>query len=95
MTQPSLTFGVPVHETPGAQRQRLCDQMAALFRSRPGEPIDVAEQAAIGGISGYRSRIADCRRYFGMDIRPEQPMVCWPDGRRRPRAVYRPEGRQP
>jgi hypothetical protein len=93
--QPELDFSAPATDESrprlsADERQRLCDRMALLFRSRPGEPIDVSEQAAVGGVSGYRTRVSDCRRYFGMDIRPEQPMARWPDGKARPRAIYTP-----
>ena len=91
MTPQPLPFDAP--QTPlerARRRQTLCDKMAALFRSRPLQPIDVSEQAAVGGVSGYRTRVSDCRRYFGMDIRPEQPMARWPNGRARPRAIYYP-----
>jgi hypothetical protein len=95
MTEQMLDFSAPATDESrprlsADERQRLCDRMALLFRSRPGEPIDVSEQAAIGGVSGYRTRVSDCRRYFGMDIRPEKPMARWPDGKARPRAIYTP-----
>jgi hypothetical protein len=91
MTEQLLNFDAPQTRLERAQRrQTLCDKMAALFRSRPLQPIDVSEQAAVGGVSGYRTRVSDCRRYFGMDIRPEEPRAKWPDGKARPRAIYYP-----
>ena len=70
----------------------LTERIATLFRSHPGEPIDVADLAAVGGISGYRTRVSEARRHLGMDIRPERPMRRWPDGRPRPMAIYYPTG---
>jgi hypothetical protein len=108
MTPQMLDFSAPARETltdkvatrleRADARQTLCDKLAALFRSRPCQPIDVFELAEVAGISGYRTRISDIRRYFGMDIRPERPMVRWPNGKARPRAIYTPEphhGRPP
>lgn len=75
--------------------QTLTDRLAAFLRAFPGQPIDVAELAAVAGISGFRTRVSECRRELRMDIRPERPRVRWPDGRPRPRAIYTPAEEQP
>jgi hypothetical protein len=86
MVQPSLDFDAPAHDL--YARDTLAKRVAALFRSRPGEWIDVTEFAAIAGIGGWRTRISDCRRYFGMPI--EQRTFKWPDKRNRSRYMYTP-----
>lgn len=83
MTQPELNFG----------RLTLTERMAALFRFRQGEWIDVAVLAECGGIGGWRSRVAELRfPPYGMDI--QWRLLHWPDGRNRSQYRYQPKGRE-
>jgi hypothetical protein len=86
MTQAELNFDAPVKRT-------LCDRMAQYFRLWPGDWLDVADLAAIGGIGGWRTRVSDLRHApYGMTI--EQRLIHWPDGRNRSQYMYKPSGAQ-
>lgn len=45
--------------------QRVADH----FVAHPGQWIDGEALRLVGGRAGYRTRISDARRQFGMDIR--------------------------
>jgi hypothetical protein len=75
MTQVDLDFDAPARET-------LNDKMARHFRWTPNVWVDVMELAQIGGLGGWRSRLAELRfSPFNMNI--ENRQLRWPDGRRR------------
>jgi hypothetical protein len=61
----------------------LTDQVAALFRSRPSEWIDMQTLARVGGIGGWRTRVSDLRRApYDMNIENENHREALdPDGR--------------
>jgi hypothetical protein len=44
------------------RRRAFADQIEALFRSRPGEWIDVDELMATGGRLAWRTRVSDARK---------------------------------
>ena len=79
MTQQPLCFDAPTRDT-------LTDRMAALFRSRAGEWLDILPLAQTGGMGGWRTEVSRCRQRFGMII--EQRMEHWPDGRNRSQYRY-------
>lgn len=60
---------------------RLRDDVAAYFRSRPGEWISMQELARIGGTGGWRTRKNECERQLGMRIENRQHRKRLPDGR--------------
>ena len=62
MTQASLL------DLPAPSKPRRVDLVADYFRARPGQWIDGLVFEAFAGRYGWRSRIADCRREFGMRI---------------------------
>ena len=69
----------------------LTDKMAADFRRRAGEWVDVADLAGVGGIGGWRTRVSELRHApYHMVI--EWRLERWPDGRNRSRYCYRPSG---
>lgn len=47
----------------------LAQSVANTFRANPGRWIDGRKLSKIGGYSGFRTRISECRRDFGMPIR--------------------------
>ena len=47
-------------------------KVAALFESRPGEWIDGRVVAEIAGLYGWRTRISEVRRQYGMNIENRQ-----------------------
>lgn len=51
-----------------ARRQSLTDRLEALFRSRPGDWLSMAELAAVGGLGGWRTRCSDLRLRRAMHI---------------------------
>jgi hypothetical protein len=59
MTGPGLPFGAP---------PSLLDLVAAHFRAHPGQRIPAWELARIGGCGGWRTRVDECRKRFGMSI---------------------------
>jgi hypothetical protein len=82
MTQAELDFSAPCRET-------IADRMAAYFRRHEGRWIDVTELAAVGGIGGWRSRVAELRfPPYGMDV--QWRLQRWPDGRNRSQYRYVP-----
>jgi hypothetical protein len=84
MTEQMLDFDAPARET-------LTDKMAANFKQWPNRWLDVLELAEIGGIGGWRSRLAELRfPPFSMNI--ENRQVRWPDGRRRSQYRFIPAG---
>lgn len=50
------------------RRQSLADALQALFQSRVGEWISLAELARVGGTGGFRTRISELRLQRGMHI---------------------------
>lgn len=67
MTQPSLTFDAPA--------ETYTARVAALLLRHRGEWIDGLEIAKCGGAYGWRSRIADARRTYGLVIENRQRRV--------------------
>ena len=83
MTPQPLPFDAP------QTRETLVDRMLTCFVRRPGEWIDVADLAAVGGLGGWRTRVSDVRH---RGVRIEQRLIRWPDGRNRSQYRYVPEG---
>lgn len=50
----------------------LTERIAEYFKARPNVAISAPELAAHFGYGGWRSRVVDARREYGMDIRNEQ-----------------------
>lgn len=68
----------------------LTDQVAHLFRARPGEWIDARLILEVGGFGGWRTRISTLRfPPYDMDIKNETTSVQLPDGRWIKRSRYR------
>lgn len=51
------------------------DRVAALFSSRPGVWIDGRELAGIAGLYGWRTRVSEVRRFYGLNIINRQRKV--------------------
>lgn len=51
------------------------DEVAAHFRTRPGQWIDGFELARIGGAYAWRTRVSECRVQLGMTIENRQRTV--------------------
>lgn len=89
MVQTELPFNA------ARKRQRkptLTEQMRDLLLAHPNEPLDIDALTPVGGKSAYRTELSRCRKRYGMDIRQESPQLHWPDGKARPRTIYRPAG---
>ncbi len=67
MTQPSLLDLV----TPETYTERV----AAMFKAQPGVWIDGMVIAQMAGCYGWRSRISDARRAYGLNIENRQRRV--------------------
>ncbi len=67
MLQPSLLDLV----TPETYTERV----AALFKAKPGIWIDGMEIAAMAGCYGWRSRISDSRRFYGLAVENRQRRI--------------------
>jgi hypothetical protein len=82
MTQQPLDFSSP-------RRRSINDRMADYFQMFPNQWLDVANLASIGGLGGWRSRLAELRfPPFSMPIENRQGR--WPDGRRRSQYRFTP-----
>lgn len=66
----------------------LTESCRAFFLNHPGESIAHTELARRFGVGGWRTRVADCRDQFGMDIRNDQ-RVTVKQGKRIVRSYYR------
>lgn len=53
----------------------LAAAVAAFFKARPNAWIDGRDVMQIAGAYGWRTRISDCRRQFGMQISNRQRRV--------------------
>lgn len=58
----------------------LAARVAALFQSQPNTWINGMTISHVGGCYGWRTRISDCRKSFGMVIRNRQRRVRREDG---------------
>lgn len=61
--------------------QSLTDKLAAHFRAKPDVWIDGVSLETIAGRYAWRSRVSDCRRKLGMDIRNRQQRMTDADGK--------------
>ena len=57
------------------------DKVAAYFQSKPNVWIDGMALEQIGGRYAWRSRISDCRKELGMDIRNRQQRMTDAEGK--------------
>jgi hypothetical protein len=57
------------------------DRVAEYFKAKPHAWIDGMALEAIGGKYAWRSRVSDCRRQLGMDIRNRQQRQTDADGK--------------
>lgn len=46
----------------------LTERVADVFRSHPNQFIDGRRLARVGGYSGFRTRISECRKFYAMRI---------------------------
>jgi hypothetical protein len=67
----------------------MCDRLAALFRSRPGQEIGWRELAHVAGGAAWRTRCADLRRApYNLDVRNRWWNVTCGDGSTYRESVY-------
>ncbi len=92
MTPQALPFDAPA-PTRRPRKPTLTDTMAAWWRARPMVWVDSAEQAAVAGIEGARTRRSECKLKLHMRFEKEVPQRKWPNGKARPRWRYVPEDR--
>jgi hypothetical protein len=67
-------FGKRGEERTGRRSESMCDRVAALLKSRPGEWIDGREFAAAAGYAGWRTPISECRK-AAVQLGHSQPAV--------------------
>jgi hypothetical protein len=63
-----------------APTRTLAAKVAALFHAEPNVWIDGRTLSTIAGCYGWRTRVSDCRRQFGMRIVNRQRRVKKADG---------------
>jgi len=59
-------------DLPAPSKPRRVDLVAAYFRARPGQWIDGLELAKVGGAYAWRTRVSECRKFFGMAIENDE-----------------------
>jgi len=64
-------------EAPAARPKAVSrvERVRDLFLARPNQWIDGRELASVGGAYAWRTRVSDCRRKYGMQIRNRERWV--------------------